>query len=76
MISVTQQTESKLRQMLLDAFAQAAKDGSLPDCPPAEFIVEVPGDTTKGDFATNAAMVNARTMRSAPAKIAAAQACS
>ena len=72
MISVTQQTESKLRQMLLDAFAQAAKDGSLPDCPPAEFIVEVPGDTTKGDFATNAAMVNARTMRSAPAKIAAA----
>lgn len=42
MISVTQQTESKLRQMLLDAFAQAGKGRSLPDCPPLNFMWRSP----------------------------------
>ena len=34
------------------------------------FTVEIPAETTHGDFASNAAMVSARTFRNAPVKIA------
>lgn len=40
-------------------------NGELPD-----FVVEIPADTSHGDFATNAAMVCARTFRCAPRKVA------
>ena len=72
MISRFDETKNALSAIIRAAFAKAAADGVLPDCAPADFVVEVPGDTAKGDFATNAAMVNARAMRAAPQKIAAA----
>ncbi|MEG1942534.1 MAG: arginine--tRNA ligase, partial [Angelakisella sp.] len=71
MISVFADAQSKIEQMIRAAFAAAAERGELPDAAPAEFVVEVPADTAKGDFATNAAMVNAKAMHMAPAKIAA-----
>ena len=69
-ISVAMTTREQLRRMLRDAFLAAQAAGELPEGTPAEFTVEVPGDTAKGDFATNAAMVNARTFRMAPQKLA------
>lgn len=44
---------------------QALPAGELPD-----FTLEVPADRTHGDWATNAAMVSARTFHMAPRKIA------
>ena len=69
-ISVAMTTREQLRRMLRDAFLAAQAAQELPEGTPAEFTVEVPGDTAKGDFATNAAMVNARTFRMAPQKLA------
>ena len=69
-ISVAMTTREQIRRMLRDAFLAAQAAGELPEGTPAEFTVEVPGDTAKGDFATNAAMVNARTFRMAPQKLA------
>ena len=72
MISRFDNTKKQLAAVVRAAFARAAADGVLPAAEPADFVIEVPGDTTRGDFATNAAMVNARAMRNAPQKIAAA----
>ena len=72
MISCFDNTKEQLSAVVRAAFARAAADGVLPAAEPADFVIEVPGDTTRGDFATNAAMVNARAMRNAPQKIAAA----
>ncbi|MEM1485011.1 arginine--tRNA ligase [Oscillospiraceae bacterium PP1C4] len=49
----------------------AVETGALPACdelPP--FVVEIPADTSHGDFATNAAMVWARAFKCAPRKVA------
>ncbi len=71
MISVAANTQQQLKDIIRAAFDAAREAGEIPDSPPAEFTVEVPADTAKGDFATNAAMVNARTFRMAPQKLAA-----
>ena len=70
MISVAMNTQEQIRSIIRDAFLAAQAALELPAGLPAEYTVEVPGDTTKGDFATNAAMVNARTYRMAPQKLA------
>ena len=70
MISISEQTQQQIREIIAGAFAAASRTGDLPNAAPADFIVEVPADTSKGDFATNAAMTNARTMRMPPVKIA------
>ena len=71
MISRFDETRRQLAAVISAAFAAAAAEGLLPTAEAAPFVVEVPGDTANGDFAANAAMVNARTMRMAPQKLAA-----
>lgn len=71
-ISKAYSTREQLEKIISQAFVKAAQAGELPGSEPAPFSVEVPADTSKGDFATNAAMVNAKAMRMAPQKIAAA----
>ena len=71
MISRFDETRRQLAAVISAAFAAAAAEGLLPAAEPAPFVVEVPGDTANGDFAANAAMVNARTMRMAPQRLAA-----
>ena len=71
MISTAHETKTEIERIIRAAFAAAAAMGELPDAAPADFTVEVPADTRNGDFATNAAMLSARPMRMAPAKIAA-----
>ena len=60
----------QLEALIQNAFAAAIAAGQLPEAPIPAFVVEIPADTTHGDFATNAAMVSARAFRSAPRKIA------
>lgn len=60
----------QLEALIKNAFTAAIAAGQLPDAPVPAFVVEIPADTTHGDFATNAAMVSARAFRSAPRKIA------
>lgn len=70
MISRFSDTKEQLARVIRDAFRDAFEEGLLPSAQPAPFVVEVPGDTAHGDFAANAAMVNARAMHMAPRKIA------
>lgn len=64
------QAQEQVREMIQNAVAIATKEEQFPeaDCP--GFTVEIPGDTTHGDFAANIAMVGARVWRMAPPKIA------
>ena len=72
MISRFDETRRGLDRVIRAAFTAAAAKGLLPAAEPAAYVVEIPADPKNGDFSTNAAMVNARAMRCAPQKIAAA----
>ncbi|MBE6895702.1 MAG: arginine--tRNA ligase [Ruminococcaceae bacterium] len=52
------------------AIKTAQEKGELPEAEPYKFSVEVPKDTSFGDFSTNAAMIGAKTFRKNPAQIA------
>ena len=58
------------RELVLAAINSARSDGALPQIEAAPFAIEIPADTSHGDFASNAAMVNARTFHMAPRAIA------
>lgn len=64
------QATSELKDAVSDAFARAIGSGELPSAEVPDFSIEVPADRTHGDWATNAAMVSARTFHMAPRKIA------
>ena len=72
MISRFDETRRGLDRVIRAAFTAAAAKGLLPAAEPAAYVVEIPADPKNGDFSTNAAMANARAMRCAPQKIAAA----
>ena len=58
------------RKLLTGALNAAVADGSLPEAPLPEFIVEIPADVKNGDIASNAAMAGARAFHKAPRQIA------
>ncbi|MBQ8918178.1 MAG: arginine--tRNA ligase [Oscillospiraceae bacterium] len=69
-MNIIRDTSEQLRSMIRAAMEKAIAEGALKDAPLPEFVVEIPGDTTKGDFATNAAMAGARAFGMPPRKIA------
>ncbi len=62
--------QEQIKELITNAFSAAIAAGLLPEAEPAPFHVEIPADRSHGDFSTNAAMVNARAFRRAPAMIA------
>lgn len=64
--AASQQAEGLLQK----AFSTAMERGLLPQGEIPSFTIEIPADTSHGDFASNAAMVSARAFKSAPRKIA------
>ena len=59
-----------LKKAIENAMESAIAAGDLPEAALPSFTIEIPADTSHGDFATNAAMAGARAFRSAPRKIA------
>lgn len=57
-------------QLIVNAAGQAIKEGLLPDAALPDFVVEIPGDISHGDFAANLALTGARAFHMAPRKIA------
>ena len=70
MALTTEKVQEQITTLIENAFKSAEQKGVLPSCEAAPFIIEVPADKANGDFSTNAAMVNARTFRLSPRKIA------
>ncbi len=64
------EAKQEFRSRIEAAFREAFAAGELPEVEVPEFIVEIPGDPKNGDLATNAAMVSARALHTAPKKIA------
>ena len=54
-MNIIRDTSEQLRSMIRAAMEKAIAEGALKEAPLPEFVVEIPADTTKGDFATNAA---------------------
>lgn len=63
-------TTDNLREIINKAISNAMKKGTLPKVDTINFNIEIPADHSNGDFSSNAAMVNARSFKMAPIKIA------
>lgn len=70
MADVLKKVKEEIREMVLSAAGHAVAEGDFPVEALPDFSVEVPSDREHGDFAVNAAMVWARTVRKAPRMIA------
>ena len=70
MANLIKYAQGELKEILLAALGRAVAAGELPAEPMPAFAIEIPADTTHGDFATNAAMVSARAFKLPPKKIA------
>ena len=70
MSAIVKNTELQLKEAIHKALGSAMAGGELPEGDIPSFVIEVPGDRSHGDLATNVAMVSAKAFRSAPRKIA------
>ncbi len=66
----TEKALEQITSLIKTAITEACENGDLPVQESADFKIEVPADKVNGDFSTNAAMVNARSFRLPPRKIA------
>jgi len=67
---LVQKVQDDLKNIIGEAIKSAVASGKLFDAESADFIIETPADKTNGDFSSNAALVNAKTFRTAPRNIA------
>lgn len=70
MANIVSETKDKLGKMVIKAFEKAMSLKLLPEVSIRDFTIEVPADNKNGDFATNAALVNAKLFRQPPIKVA------
>ena len=70
MSNLVKTATDQLEGMVKAALEKAMEDGSLPQAQLPAFVVEIPADTSHGDFATNAAMASAKAFHRAPRQIA------
>ena len=66
----TEKAQEQINSLIDGAILSASKNGDFPQTESAAYKIEVPADKANGDFSVNAAMVNARTFRLPPRKIA------
>ncbi|MBQ5969886.1 MAG: arginine--tRNA ligase [Clostridia bacterium] len=70
MTSTVDRARAQVRALVKTGADAAMAAGDLAQNELCDFIVEVPADKVNGDYSANAAMVNARTFRLQPRKIA------
>ena len=70
MANMIQRAKDSINELLAAACEKAAEKGQLPAGAQLSGSVEIPKDTSNGDYAANHAMTGARALRMAPRKIA------
>ena len=70
MANMIQNAKDSISALLAAACEKAAAKGQLPEGAALSGTVEIPKDTTNGDYAANHAMTGARALHMAPRKIA------
>lgn len=69
-MNLIENAKKQIDALVHAAYERAAQGGELPAGAELTGIVEIPKDTKNGDYAANHAMAGARTLHSAPRKIA------
>ena len=64
------QTKKIITILIESALNEAVSMGELPDVQAPAFVVEIPADTSHGDYATNVAMAGAKSYHMAPRQVA------
>ncbi len=72
MFEPLKEARQQAKELVEKGISAAIAAGRLPDAGTPEFSIEIPGDSSHGDLASNAALAGARLYRMAPPKIAAA----
>ena len=70
MANLIQSAKDSINDILAKAYEKAAQAGQLPSGAELSGTVEIPKDSSNGDFAANHAMAGARALHMAPRKIA------
>ena len=70
MSNMIEKAKKQLNEILLDAMKTCVDTQKFAGEPSTNFVIEIPADTTHGDFATNIAMINAKSLKLAPKAIA------
>lgn len=67
---IVKDTIKELKFIIMDAAGRAVANGQLAESPLPSFNIEVPQDTSNGDYASNVAMVWAKPLHKSPREIA------
>lgn len=70
MNNLLEEAKQQLEEAIRAALGRAVAEGTLPAEPVPAFLIEIPADTSHGDFASNVAMVSAKAFKLPPRKIA------
>ena len=70
MANLIQSAKDSINDILAKAYEKAAQAGQLPSGAELSGTVEIPKDSSNGDFAANHAMAGAKALHMAPRKIA------
>lgn len=70
MVNLIDSAKTQIEELLKKAYEKAVEQGALPEGVTLKGTVEIPKDTSYGDYASSAAMAAAREARMAPVKIA------
>lgn len=70
MSDLIKNASGQLRELIYNSLAVLVSKKEIPEMPIPDFKTEIPADKSHGDFATNIAMVSAKTLRMPPRKIA------
>jgi arginyl-tRNA synthetase len=66
MLNMMESARADIKNAVMEALGRCVADGALPPEPIPAFTIEVPGDRTHGDFATNAALISAKAFKMPP----------
>lgn len=70
MSNLIEKSKNQINEIINNAVSSAINDGLLTQGEVPAFVIEIPSDTSHGDFATNVAMATAKIFRLPPRKIA------
>ena len=67
---MTEKAKNDVKEIVMNALGRLTADGKLPAEPLPPFTVEMPADSSHGDFSCNAALASAKVFRKKPREIA------
>ncbi len=68
--NMTEKAKNDVKEIVMNALGRLTADGKLPAEPLPPFTVEMPADSSHGDFSCNAALASAKIFRKKPREIA------